>query len=39
MAAAGCFAKFGFEKTTLDDIGRAVGLNKADSERFQSRLI
>ncbi len=29
LAAAGnCFAKFGFEKTTLDDIGALVGVNK-----------
>ena len=28
-AAGECFARFGYEKTTLDDIGRAVGLNKA----------
>lgn len=28
-AAGGCFARYGFEKTTMDDIGRAVGLNKA----------
>ena len=28
-AAMQCFAKYGLEKTTLDDIGRAVGLNKA----------
>lgn len=30
LSAAGqCFAQYGFEKTTLDDIGRRVGLNKA----------
>ena len=29
QAASECFARFGYEKTTLDDIGRAVGLNKA----------
>jgi AcrR family transcriptional regulator len=30
LAAAGrCFARYGFEKTTIDDIGRSVGLNKA----------
>lgn len=29
LAAAGCFARYGYEKTTLDDIGKAVGLNKA----------
>jgi AcrR family transcriptional regulator len=28
-AASICFAKYGFEKTTLDDIGKVVGLNKA----------
>ncbi len=28
-AAAPCFARYGYAKTTLDDIGRAVGLNKA----------
>ncbi|RSK37550.1 TetR/AcrR family transcriptional regulator [Hymenobacter metallilatus] len=28
-AAAGCFARYGYAKTTLDDIGRAVQLNKA----------
>lgn len=29
QAAAECFARYGYEKTTLDDIGRQVGLNKA----------
>lgn len=28
-AAAACFARYGYAKTTLDDIGRAVRLNKA----------
>jgi TetR/AcrR family transcriptional regulator, biofilm operon repressor len=28
-AAMRCFEKFGIEKTTLDDIAKAVGLNKA----------
>lgn len=28
-AASACFARYGYEKTTLDDIGRLVGLNKA----------
>lgn len=28
-SASDCFARYGFEKTTLDDIGKAVGLNKA----------
>ena len=28
-AATECFAKFGYKKTTLDDIGNQVGLNKA----------
>ncbi|CAN5364586.1 hypothetical protein BH11BAC2_BH11BAC2_10040 [soil metagenome] len=28
-AASECFARYGFEKTTLDDIGKIVGLNKA----------
>lgn len=28
-AASDCFARFGYAKTTLDDIGRAVRLNKA----------
>jgi hypothetical protein len=28
-AASSCFARFGYEKTTLDDIGKLVGLNKA----------
>ncbi len=28
-AAGECFARYGYEKTTLDDIGRLVGLNKA----------
>jgi len=28
-AASECFAKFGYKKTTLDDIGKKVGLNKA----------
>lgn len=27
--ASSCFARYGYEKTTLDDIGRLVGLNKA----------
>lgn len=29
QAARECFARFGYDKTTLDDIGRMVGLNKA----------
>jgi AcrR family transcriptional regulator len=28
-AASDCFARFGYDKTTLEDIGKAVGLNKA----------
>lgn len=28
-AAKECFARFGYEKTTLDDIGKMTGLNKA----------
>lgn len=28
-AGSACFARFGFDKTTLDDIGRIAGLNKA----------
>ncbi|MFW9930098.1 MAG: TetR/AcrR family transcriptional regulator [Candidatus Thorarchaeota archaeon] len=28
-AAGECFRQFGYKKTTLDDIGRLVGLNKA----------
>lgn len=28
-AASQCFARYGFDKTTLDDIGNQVGLNKA----------
>ncbi|MCB0535626.1 MAG: TetR/AcrR family transcriptional regulator [Lewinellaceae bacterium] len=28
-AGSECFARFGFDKTTLDDIGRLAGLNKA----------
>ncbi|MBD3194165.1 MAG: TetR family transcriptional regulator [Candidatus Lokiarchaeota archaeon] len=28
-AASECFARFGYKKTTLDDIGRIVGLDKA----------
>ena len=28
-AARECFARFGYDKTTLDDIGKLVGLNKA----------
>lgn len=28
-AASDCFAKYGYEKTTLEDIGKVVGLNKA----------
>jgi AcrR family transcriptional regulator len=28
-AAGECFKRFGYKKTTLDDIGRVVGLNKA----------
>jgi AcrR family transcriptional regulator len=27
-AAAACFARFGYDKTTLDDIGELVGMNK-----------
>lgn len=28
-AASECFSRYGYEKTTLEDIGRLVGLNKA----------
>jgi AcrR family transcriptional regulator len=28
-AARECFARFGYEKTTVDDIGKMVGMNKA----------
>ena len=28
-AATDCFAKYGYGKTTLDDVGALVGLNKA----------
>lgn len=28
-AASECFARFGYDKTTLEDIGKAVNLNKA----------
>jgi len=28
-AAGECFARYGYEKTTMDDIGKMVGLNKA----------
>lgn len=28
-AGSECFARYGFDKTTLDDIGRRAGLNKA----------
>lgn len=28
-AASDCFGRFGYEKTTLEDIGKLVGLNKA----------
>lgn len=28
-AAGECFSRYGFEKTTLEDIGKSVGLNKA----------
>lgn len=28
-AASSCFARYGYEKTTLDDIGKLVSLNKA----------
>ncbi len=28
-SAGECFARYGYEKTTLDDIGKPVGLNKA----------
>ena len=28
-AAAECFARYGYDKTTLEDIGKVVGLNKA----------
>jgi AcrR family transcriptional regulator len=27
-AAASCFARFGYEKTTMDDVGEIVGMNK-----------
>lgn len=29
QAASRCFARYGYEKTTMDDIGKLVGLNKA----------
>jgi AcrR family transcriptional regulator len=29
QAAAECLARFGYEKTTMEDVGRRVGLNKA----------
>ena len=29
MAAGDCFVKYGYEKTTLDDIAEIVGINKA----------
>lgn len=29
QAGSECFARFGYEKTTLDDIGKRAGLNKA----------
>lgn len=29
QAGSECFARFGFDKTTLDDIGKRAGLNKA----------
>lgn len=29
QAASECFARYGYDKTTLDDIGKMVGLNKA----------
>jgi AcrR family transcriptional regulator len=28
-AASLCFAKYGYDKTTMDDIGKSIGLNKA----------
>ncbi|MCX7747793.1 MAG: TetR/AcrR family transcriptional regulator [Clostridia bacterium] len=28
-AAGNCFARYGYEKTTMDDIGKLIGLNKA----------
>ncbi|MCX7711127.1 MAG: TetR/AcrR family transcriptional regulator [Clostridia bacterium] len=28
-AASACFARYGYDKTTMDDIGKMVGLNKA----------
>ena len=28
-AALNCFARYGFNKTTLDDIATAIGMNKA----------
>jgi len=28
-AASECFARYGYKKTTLDDIGKKIGLNKA----------
>ncbi len=39
LAAAGsCFTKFGYEKTTLDDIGAIVGVNKVSLYHyFQSK--
>ena len=29
LAASECFARFGYKKTTLEDIGQKIGLNKA----------
>lgn len=29
QAARECFARFGYDKTTLDDIGKMIGRNKA----------
>lgn len=29
LAGSECFARYGYDKTTLDDIGRRAGLNKA----------
>jgi ribosome-binding protein aMBF1 (putative translation factor) len=31
QVAKECFARFGYEKTTLEDIGRMSGLNKAST--------
>ena len=35
-AAAECLSQYGYEKTTLSDIGKLVGLNKASLYYYYS---